>query len=110
MADEILQRLDELKAGQDALIARHDALQAGQDALLIEVGSLSVGQQDLRTRLDRLETKVDRLEVKVDGIDERLTSHMAGTSDSVERLTATIEAIHKKISGGDAPPRIARSR
>lgn len=107
MSDDILRALGELKAGQASLHTKADALQGGQDGL---VTAVSESNEAVLSAVQALSSKVGRLENKLDQLDKNLTSHMAGTSDSVERLTATVEAINNRLSGGDAPPRIASAR
>lgn len=90
MSQEILEKLAELKGGQDDIAER-------------------LGR--LESRFGGLESKVGGLESKVDTISQELLQHRQNSSDNFETVLSAIKAIAQNVdSGGNSPTRIAGAR
>lgn len=66
------------------------------DPVLKALEELKVGQNDIHDQLEDLQRAVSTL-------DRKITDHMTSTTDNFETITATLRAVHRKVSGDDSP-------
>ena len=81
MSDEIIKRLDGLKAGQDTLVEGQVRIEIRLEGVESRLGAVEIRQEGVESRLGAVETRLEGVESRLGGVEGRLGALESNLTD-----------------------------